>query len=175
MEETTRFKTEDADREIYYGVNMDTDFRITEFVYKITDAGEVKEHSYGKKEGNVFNVLKQAGGENYSIQIPIPNDYKPMKLAFRETAQKFKQGEVFYVIDFNPQILKFGKVKYIPRKEEPLEILGNKTDAFVIEEHFPEGITIRWINKSGKLLKSYTGEYDYEIVLADKKSCIEED
>ncbi|MFC1726891.1 hypothetical protein ACFL4T_14810 [candidate division KSB1 bacterium] len=171
MEETTRLKTADADREIYYGVNLDTNFRLNEFVYKVTEAGVVNEHSYGKKEGNVFNVIKQTGGENYSIQIPIPDDYKPMKLTFRETAQNFKPDVTIFVTDFNPQVLKFGKIKYVSRKKELVEILRKKLNAFVIEEHFSEGITLRWINKNGKLLKSYTGEYDYEVVLSDEKSC----
>ena len=97
-----------------------------------------------------------------------------MKLVFMETAENFKPGEVFLVNDFNPQILKFGKIRYVPRKKEQVEIPGKKIDAFVVEEPFPEGITIRWINKSGKLLKSYTGEYDYEVVLSDEESCLGE-
>jgi len=171
MEEITKMKRDIGYKEVYFAVKFENDKIFKEYIYKVTQDDSVTIHCWGRADGNLLQTMKKAGDKSYIIQSEIPDDYKPLHMIFKEISQNFEPGKSVSYSAFQPDIAKFGKVTYTSVKAENLKILGKSIKTYLIEEKSGDNITERWINKDGKLIRSYNDDFDFEIILSEEKIC----
>ena len=173
VEEKTVMKNELLDREIYFAVKLKDRKNLSEFIYMVSDSGKVKQHFWGFLEDAKLKVLKKQDEKMYSGEREIPENYVPVQEIFKDFAKEKRAGLTRKYSSFDPQTQTFHEAAYSFLREETIDILNSNVQVMLIEEKIGSNVTSRWINHEGKLLKSYSEQYDFEIVLSDKESCLE--